>query len=275
VWDTDTRDPKGTGGCGGGPTALANQIQMSVSRDFGQTWSAPVTIAAPAGARVLWPWAIAADPGKVSVVWYQSDKVVDPDCATDAKWSIFEARLTGADSPGSMLQGTVNASGVAVHTGGVCQGGTACVATGKDRRLGDFFTNGLDARGCVLIASGDTRLKDSAGGPLPTARPILIRQTAGPALAGSGGCGAAQSGRDDSTYGDGTYGDYGRVLGSRTMNRAAGKKACSTRRAHRRAHRRARHHSKHRAAHRAAKKRSNCTTSRHKRHRHRAHRRRH
>ena len=70
-----------------------------------------------------------------------------------------------------------------MHFGTVCQGGTTCVATGQDRRLGDFFTNALDARGCVLVATGDTRLTDpTTGMPYPTARPLFIRQSAGPSL---------------------------------------------------------------------------------------------
>ena len=53
-----------------------------------------------------------------------------------------------------------------------------------------YFTNALDARGCVLIATGDTRLLDpTTGAPLPTARPVFLRQTAGPRLIGSGSCG--------------------------------------------------------------------------------------
>jgi hypothetical protein len=76
-----------------------------------------------------------------------------------------------------------------VHTGWVCQGGTLCVATGQDRRLGDYFTNALDARGCVIIASGDTKLLDpTTGAPYPTARPLFVRQNAGPALYGSKSC---------------------------------------------------------------------------------------
>jgi len=35
----------------------------------------------------------------------------------------------------------------------LCQNGTLCVATGEDRRLGDFFTNAVDERGCVLVAT--------------------------------------------------------------------------------------------------------------------------
>jgi len=63
------------------------------------------------------------------------------------------------------------------------------VATGQDPRLGDFFTNTLDARGCVLIAGGDTRLTDPlTGSDYPTARPIFLRQNVGPALVGKGNC---------------------------------------------------------------------------------------
>src|SRR5205085_9758254 len=76
-----------------------------------------------------------------------------------------------------------------VRFGTVCQGGTTCVATGQDRRLGDVFTNALDARGCVLVATGDTRLTDpTTGGPLPTARPLFLHQNGGPRLIGSGTC---------------------------------------------------------------------------------------
>jgi hypothetical protein len=266
VWDTDARDAKGTGGCKGAATPLPNAVQMAVSKDFGQTWSAPITIAAPPTSRVLWPWVTAGDPGKVSVVWYQSDKVQDPDCATDAKWSIKESQLTGADDPATMGQTTVDASHGPVHTGGVCQGGTTCVATGQDRRLGDFFTNAVDARGCVVIASGDTRIKDELGGPLPTSRPILIRQNAGPALAGGGDCGAAAGLRGDTSYTDGG-GPGQAVLGARQTH---GAPRCAAR-GHRKAKRRgARQH-----AHTAARKPSSCAKGRRhvKKHRH-THRRR-
>jgi hypothetical protein len=39
-------------------------------------------LASPPGGRVLWPWITAGDKGKVSVVWYQTDKVVDLACQT-------------------------------------------------------------------------------------------------------------------------------------------------------------------------------------------------
>jgi hypothetical protein len=138
---------------------------------------------------------VAGDAGKVSIVWYRSDRITDPDCANSddpqPKYSLMEAQLFDATNPDSTAT-VVDAAGRPISTGGVCQGGTTCVATGQDRRLGDYFTNAIDARGCVIIASGDTTTKDPAtGNELPTSRPIFIRQNSGPPLftgTGSGDC---------------------------------------------------------------------------------------
>jgi hypothetical protein len=194
TWDTDERDPNGTGGCNGNPTPLPNKIQMAVSKDHGITWTVR-TVAAPSNARVMWPWMVAGDAGKVSVAWYQTDKITDPDCAggdaTQPTYSLMDAQIFDATNPDSPAT-VVDAAGRPISTGGVCQGGTTCVATGQDRRLGDYFTTGLDQRGCLIIASGDTTMKDPAtGNELPTSRPIFIRQSSGEPLytgTGTGDC---------------------------------------------------------------------------------------
>ena len=190
VWDTDPRKPHTKGGCGGNETELPNAIQMSVSRNFGRTWSKPINIAKPAGQKVYWPWIAAGKAGKVSVVWYQASKVVDLDC-TAAKTSIYNATILNATKKHPTEQ-VVNAAGRVIHTNFVCQGGTTCVATGQDRRLGDFFTNAVDPRGCVLIASGDTTVKGVGDTERPTALPIFLRQNAGPGLAGKS-CGPSKT----------------------------------------------------------------------------------
>jgi len=188
VWDTDNRQAGTSGGCNGNATPAANSIMMISTKDLGKTWSAPITVAHP-GTRVLWPWIAAGDSGKVSVVWYQTesqDGLPDLDCQT-GHIHVMEASISGAT--GSPHVAPIDAAGRPVHVGWVCQGGTTCVATGQDRRLGDYFTNGLDARGCVLIATGDTRLSDpTTGGPYPTARPLFLRQNGGQRLIGSGNC---------------------------------------------------------------------------------------
>src|SRR5207247_9993235 len=131
-----------------------------------------------------------ADAGKVSVAWYRTeaqDGMPDLDCQTGHVHAM-EASLIGATGK-SPQKWIVDAAGRVVHIGWVCQGGTTCVATGQDRRLGDYFTNTLDARGCVLIATGDTRLTDpTTGGPLPAARPPFLHQNGGPRQHGSGTC---------------------------------------------------------------------------------------
>jgi hypothetical protein len=189
VWDTNERQAGTSGGCDGAQTPAPNSIMMVSTPDLGKTWSAPTTVAHP-GTRVLWPWVAAGDAGKVSVIWYQTeppDGMPDLDCQT-GHIHAMEATILGASSK-KPQKWTVDAAGRPVHIGWVCQGGTTCVVTGQDRRLGDYFTNALDRRGCVLIATGDTRLVDpTTGGPFPTARPLFLRQNGGPRLIGNGIC---------------------------------------------------------------------------------------
>jgi hypothetical protein len=187
VWDTDPRAPGTSGGCDGAETPLPNKIMLSYSKDFGQTWSAPRAIAAPASARAFWPWSVAGDAGKLSIVWYQTDKVADLACEK-AKLSVKEATITSASSSSPKSQ-TVDVVGRPIADNNLCQNGTTCVATGEDRRLGDFFTNAIDERGCVLVATGDTTQPDPiTGGERSTSLPLFVRQVSGPRLVGKGDC---------------------------------------------------------------------------------------
>jgi hypothetical protein len=200
VWDDDPRAQDTAGGCNGDATPTANHVFLASSTDFGETWSAPQAIAAPAGRRVLWPWIAAGEKGRVSVVWYETDKVVDLACES-AAMSIKAASILRADEPGQRTIETVDAAGRPVSVGNICQSGTTCAATGEDRRLGDFFTNAVDLDGCVFIGSGDTtRVDPITGNPLITARPIVLHQTGGRRLRGTGDC-------------DGTKEDPGADLG--------------------------------------------------------------
>lgn len=202
VWDTNDRATGGTGGCNANlpppgpadePAPLPNSIQMAISTDHGKTFQAPVTIARPAGRRVFWPWIAAGSAGKVSVVWYETDKVTDPDCQSSTV-SVRAAQIFDADKSGAAQTTIVDPIGRPIHPDGtVCQGGTTCVATGQDRRLGDFFTNAIDANGCVIIGTGDTsRMDPVSGQPRPTSLPLFVRQNSGPSLTG-GQCGPPAS----------------------------------------------------------------------------------
>jgi hypothetical protein len=200
VWDTDARDPTTTNGCppydsgsesfGGtssAPTPLANSILMSVSTDGGATWSSPQTVGYSPGHRLLWPWITAGSAGNVGVVWYQYDRVTDPDCGS-GNVSVMAARVEHATTPHPDVA-TVDAAGRPIHTGPICAGGTACAVTvgvtGEDRRLGDYFTVGTDRNGCVLIATGDTTLIDSVTKQTsPISHPLFLRQNTGLGLTG-------------------------------------------------------------------------------------------
>jgi hypothetical protein len=182
TWDTNPGGAPSTT-CSTSPaTPLVNSIQLAISSDHGKTWK-QITVASPANNAVLWPWVVAGDAGKASVVWYQRSNGLNPDCNPGSTF-VYEAQILGLGRSISI----VNAAGRSIHEGSICQAGTDCVANGKDRRLGDFFTNAIDQRGCLVIASGDTELTDPLGNQLTTARPIFMRQVSGPKLVGTGNC---------------------------------------------------------------------------------------
>jgi hypothetical protein len=164
----------------GGSTALNNAIELATIdlKAAHPAFSPPIEIARP-GASALWPW-VTASNGNASVVWYQYDSVTFPDQTTTGNVSLLETSVFNAASATPTLRGPVDAVGFPIHVGGICQAGTTCVATGQDRRLGDFFTNSLDQNGCVMIATGETHTDPSAA----TSRPMFIRQTNGTSLTG-------------------------------------------------------------------------------------------
>jgi hypothetical protein len=182
-----------------GATTGLNHVYLDMSRDGGLSWLAhPIVVAeahkvhAPHRGTVLWPWLAAGSKGNVSVVWYQYDQVVpNPDQATcQCNVSVMDSNLFGVGTA-RMHRYTVDAAGRPIHTGGICQSGTTCVVTGQDRRLGDYFTNNLDAKGCVLIATGDTTKLDPITGQMRAwALPLFLHQNAGPSLTGHS-CGPA------------------------------------------------------------------------------------
>ncbi|HEU0129846.1 MAG TPA: hypothetical protein VFQ85_02505 [Mycobacteriales bacterium] len=183
VWSTDRRG-SGTGGCDGERTPLANEVLLVQSADGGKHWSKP-RVVARTGTTLLQPWVVAGSRGNVAVGWFQYDRVVDPNCAPKAaKVGIRTAFLYGVTGHAARTV-TVDPVGKPVHLGPICDHGTTCVATGEDRRLGEFFTLALDGTGCVLVATGDTNDKDPVtGGELPTARPLFVRQDRGTSLTG-------------------------------------------------------------------------------------------
>jgi hypothetical protein len=174
---------------GAGDTTADGQVTFSYFNRKTKKWAAPVEIPTPKG-DALWPWVIAGDDGRVSIVWYQSL------AKAPERWYIYQAyTLNGHGSRIRCGGRTVlappsfrvtNASGRIVHDNPICLLGTACVAApnpeDSDRRLGDFFTVNYDRLGNLFIASGDTTLLNPLDGPKPVSNPIFIRQVSGPKL---------------------------------------------------------------------------------------------
>ena len=188
VWDTDPRAEGTSGGCDGTATPVPNEILMTYSKDRGQTWAAPIRIATPSDRRVFWPWIAAGDAGKVSVVWYETDKVVDLACE-DADIFVHAASVMNASDENRRTIEATRAVDRPISHSNICQSGTTCMATGEDRRLGDFFANAVDERGCVMIGTGDTMSPDPiTGGDRATSLPLYVKQASGPRLVGEGDC---------------------------------------------------------------------------------------
>jgi hypothetical protein len=98
------------------------------------------------------------------------------------------AEVSNATSPTPSVS-VVDAAGRPIHSGSICAGGTACAAenviTSEDRRLGDYFTDAVDSRGCLMIATGDTTLVDSITGlASPISHPLFLHQDGGTSLTG-------------------------------------------------------------------------------------------
>src|SRR4051812_8761431 len=154
TWSTDDRKQGSSGGCDGTGAPIANSVMLTSSRDGGRHWTRPTVVAHP-GVTVNWPWITAGTDGRVAVAWYQYNRIVDLNCApASAAMGVRVASIAHADGTRPSID-TVDPIGRPIHYGEVCTSGTACVATGHDRRLGEFFTIAQDGDGCVLITTGD------------------------------------------------------------------------------------------------------------------------
>jgi len=166
VWNP-SKDANGT---------IGGSLAFASSKNRGKTWSRPTTIASLAtGApgAMFWPWAAGGSAGHLAVAWYQSNKVTNVD-QHGSVISVYAAQILDATAAKPHVD-VVNATGV-VHRGIVCQSGTTCVATGQDRRLGDYLTCVVDMSGRLLIAYANTTVDPKS----PVARPALVIQNSGP-----------------------------------------------------------------------------------------------
>lgn len=164
-----------------GDGARAAGVWFSYSTDRGETWAEPTRVDSD-DRTDIWPWLAAGDDGRVAVAWLQADVALpnqDAQTPGDHGWRVVAAQtLNGHGCAESAAPGfaVATATPEPVHTGTICQGGTACQAQLIDRRMGDFFTIEIDDTGRMWAGYSDTR----RGGMV--ALPAFVRQQGGPSF---------------------------------------------------------------------------------------------
>jgi hypothetical protein len=178
-WPDFDLDPAGNlyitwseSGQGGRPAG----IWYSRSTDAGHTWAAPVKVNSGTHT-AIWPWLGVGDAGRVGIAWLEADRALpESDAQTSGSygWRIVAAATT--TGLGCARFSEAVATPEPVHTGTICQGGTACQATLTDRRLGDYFSVDVDGTGRMYVGYSDTQV------PAAVSLPAFVRQKDGPSL---------------------------------------------------------------------------------------------
>lgn len=156
-------------------------IYYAYSTDAGKTWSKPQRVNNNTNT-AIWPWIGVGDDGRVGIAWFEADtELPNHDAETQGThgWRVVGATsITALGCAGGKLPSFSVATMTPdpIHTGTICQGGTACQATATDRRLGDYFSVEVDGEGRMVAAYSDTR----QGGSISL--PGFVRQNGGASL---------------------------------------------------------------------------------------------
>ncbi|MGH2670219.1 MAG: sialidase family protein, partial [bacterium] len=130
-------------------------VYLQVSTDKGATWSAPLKLNGD-GTTAVFPWIAAGDRGRVVVAWYENPLGTPPHVG---QWFTTAAISVDADSDGPRFA-TTRVSEEPAHTGQFCTSGGACVLTGQDRTMLDFFEVAIHPDGYPVLtwaADSDVR----------------------------------------------------------------------------------------------------------------------
>jgi hypothetical protein len=136
-------------------------VFLAISRDHGETWSAPQKISTGKGnTSTVFPYVIAGSKGRVALAWLGSD--AETNDVTEAKWKTYFAQSTDALKKDATWTQVV-ASDHIVHTGSICLEGLACDVTGGNRSLAEVLQMGLTKDGRVIISYPGTSSADLSG----------------------------------------------------------------------------------------------------------------
>jgi hypothetical protein len=136
------------------PAEQGTDTMLAVSKDRGQTWSAPITVnRLPDTHTTVFPWIAAGGPGRISIVYYATSAAgASPETVPNTSlWRVWMAKsLNATAATPSFLEGP--ATGF-MHQGSICTSGTGCAAGTRD--LLDFFQLDLDEKGLANITYTD------------------------------------------------------------------------------------------------------------------------
>jgi hypothetical protein len=164
-------------------------------------WSTPTQVSAPPSLVSVLPWVKAGGPGRADIVWYGSNKSVDPSSQSGQSWDVFMSQVVfPTDSTGAVTGAGPSVTQVKVtphpmHLNDICLAGSGCIAQQGNRNLADFFVVTIDHTGAAEIVYDDTsnglvqpgfapdnvQLVDHAGAGVIT----VTRQSSGPGLFGT------------------------------------------------------------------------------------------
>jgi hypothetical protein len=136
------------------PSEQGTDTMLAVSKDRGQTWSAPITVnRLPETHTTVFPWIAAGGPGRISIVYYATSAAgPSPETVPNTSlWRVWMAKSVDATAATPTFR-EVPATGF-MHQGSICTSGTGCAAGTRD--LLDFFMVDLDEEGLANIAYTD------------------------------------------------------------------------------------------------------------------------
>ncbi|MHB1261947.1 MAG: WD40/YVTN/BNR-like repeat-containing protein [Thermoplasmatota archaeon] len=138
-----------------GLTATGTELRMLASLDGGATWTAPQVLAVPSplgaeqrpGSPIM-PWVVGGGGDRFAVTYLLGSTVSDSDYEGTA-WDVRAMVVDGIrDGSLAVADSLVEA---AVHQGAVCSRGGACLLTGSDRAILDFFESDVTPDGRLVV----------------------------------------------------------------------------------------------------------------------------
>ena len=217
----------------------AHTVYLATSRDFGESWSAPARVSPLAGTNIM-PWVVAGDPGRIDVVWYQSDLKGNPVDPT-SEWRIYMAQSLDALSASPTFE-LARVSDTVIHRGEICLEGLSCdlsTALGepRDRSFLEFPSIDVDSRGAAFVTYNDNTNQVDApyvmvarqvaghslyaavgelgadAGEVTVERPATAELIRGDAMVAEGGHSLPPASFDRDEAGDARFPDHGPVSG--------------------------------------------------------------